>query len=167
MSPAHGQRKSTGKLLRAALRYLRKQDGRAVKRARVGQMTPSRLRHTIEGDTQPRNGYHYRPGGEDFPGRRIGPVTRRDPATGVYEAPVQFERPPGSGNWVNKVGAGRSTFFPDDWTQAQCDDAINRAFHDPATTKNGGVFNGVVNGVKIQGYYDQATGGLRNGHPIL
>ena len=138
-----------------------------MKRVRAGHMTPDKLRHTLEGETQARKGYHYRPGGEDFPSRRIGPVLNRDPATGVYEAEVQFERPPGSGTWVDKVGRGESTFFPNHWSPRQCDEAISKAFHDPASTRNNGIFKGTVDGVQIQGYYDLVTGELRNGHPIL
>lgn len=163
MAPRHGQRKSSGKLLRAALRYLRKQDTRAAKRARPDRMTPERLRHTFEGEN--RRGYHYRPGGEDFPDRRITAVTARNPTTGVYEAKVEFYRDP-PGEWVPKIGQGRSTFFPDHWTPAQCDDAVTTAFQNPDTMV-GGTWTGEANGVPIMGYYDEATGALRHGFPYL
>ncbi|MEV6524018.1 EndoU domain-containing protein [Longispora sp. NPDC051575] len=166
----HSQRKKSGKLLRAALRYLKKQDGRAAKRARPDRMSPDRLRHTFEGEN--RKGYHYRPGGEDFPDRRVGQVLRRDPTTGVYEAKVEFWKPPSPGppptpgQWQNKVGQGRSTFFPDHWTPQQCDDAVTNAFH--GATKNAdGTWTGSHNGVAIMGYYDNATGALKHGFPFL
>jgi hypothetical protein len=166
MAQVHGQRKSVGKLLRAALRYLRKQDTRAAKRARPDQMTPERLRHMMEGEN--RRGYHYRPGGEDFPDRRITNVVNRDPATGVYEAQVEFYNDP-PGAWQPKVGQGRSTFFPDHWTPAQCDQAVTDAFN--GATKNAdGSWVGQSNTtppVPIMGYYDTATGAVRHGFPFL
>lgn len=163
----HSTRKSSGKLIRAALRYLRKQDGRAAKRARAGLMSPDRLRHTFKGETPARKGYHYRPGGQDFPNRRIRQVVKRDPVTGVYEAKVEFFKNP-PGQWMPKVGQGRSTFFPDHWTPAQVDEAVTSAFKG-ATSKDPvkGVWKGEVNGVKIMGYYDTATGALKHGFPYL
>ncbi|RKN48675.1 hypothetical protein D7223_09390 [Micromonospora endolithica] len=161
------QRKSSGKLVRAALRYLRKQDGRAAKRARAERMTPERLRHTFQGETHTRKGYHYRPGGQDFENRRIGQVLRRDNTTGVYEAKVEFYKDP-PGQWMPKVGQGRSTFFPDDWTPGQVDAAVTSAFKDPATQRlPDGSWLGEANGVPIMGYYDLNTGALKHGFPYL
>ncbi|WP_018353313.1 EndoU domain-containing protein [Longispora albida] len=165
MAQQHGKRKSTGKLLRAALRYLKEQDGRVAKRNRPDRMNPERLRHMMEGEN--RKGYHYRPGGEDFPDRRITQVMRRDPNTGVYEAKVEFYKDP-PGVWQPKVGQGRSTFFPDHWTPQQCDDAVTNAFTSNNVVKNAdGSWTSSVNGVPIMGYYDTATGALKHGFPYL
>ncbi|GEM_PF-6784300 len=165
MTQTHSRRKSTGKLLRAALRYLRKQETRVVRRARTGHMTPDRLRHTMEGEN--RRGYHYRPGGEDFPHRRTGPVLARDPHTGVYRAEVEFEVPPGSGNWAPKAGnGGVSTFFPDHWTPQQVDRSVRDAFQN-GTRHPDGSWTGTAGGIQIRGYYDQVTGALRHGFPRM
>ena len=70
------QRKSTGTLMRKALRYLRKNDKRGVKRAKdPNRMSPAALRHTLEGnrtttaDFKKRTGGHYRPGGKGKRGK--------------------------------------------------------------------------------------------------
>ena len=73
--------RGSGKLMRAALKFLR----RAERRARPGRMTPHARRHVFGGDVRPGktkgSGYHYRPGGKDFPDRRIIPGTKRiDPS---------------------------------------------------------------------------------------
>ncbi|MGA3526662.1 EndoU domain-containing protein [Melissospora conviva] len=162
-TPQHSGRKKSGKLIRAALRYLRRQDGREAKRRAPDRMTPERLRHMMEGEN--RKGYHYRPGGEDFADRRITQVVRRDPTTGVYEAKVEFYKDP-SGQWVPKVGQGRSTFFPDHWTPQQVDNAVTDAFR-TATKFPDGHWESTVNGVRVMGYYDQTTGALKHGFPYL
>ncbi|MEV4753799.1 EndoU domain-containing protein [Micromonospora sp. NPDC049559] len=168
MAQRHSQRKATGKLLRAALRYLRKQDARVAKRARPDRMTPERLRHMMEGEN--RKGYHYRPGGSDFPDRRITQVVRRNPTTKVYEAKVEFYKDP-PGQWVPKVGQGRSTFFPDHWTPKQVDDAVTDAFNHAGANNTrfpDGTWTGTSKeGVPIMGYYDLATGALKHGFPYL
>lgn len=157
----------TGKLLRAALRYLRKQDGRAAKRASGGDMTPDRLRHMVEGES--RKGYHYRPGGEDFPDRRIGTVLRRDQNTGAYEAKVEFRNANPPPDWQPKQGnQGKSTFWPDSWTPAQVDNAVTSAFTHPNVSKGAdGIWRSEHNGVKVMGFYDTATGALKHGFPYL
>jgi len=161
-----------GKLMRAALRYLR----RANRRSRPGRMTPRGREHVFLGDARhgspTGSGYHYRPGGQDFPGRRLQPGSvNRNTRTGVYTARPEYFDPtinPPQGAWKPKGGnGGVSTFFPDHWTPAQVDSAISGAFR--GSTPVPGVANmwqGTYNGIKIQGYLDPQTGALRHGWPV-
>ncbi|MDG4820620.1 EndoU domain-containing protein [Asanoa sp. WMMD1127] len=159
--------------MRAALQYLR----RAKKRTRPGRLPPRGLDHVFGGDVRPTkpkgSGYHYRPGGVDFPGRRLQPGSlSRNPRTGVYTAKPEFfdaQLDPPHGRWKPKAGnQGFSTFFPDHWTPAQVDAAIAGAFRNhtlvPGSTK---VWRGTYGGVKIEGYLDPATGALKHGWPLL
>ena len=109
--------KGSGKLMRAALRFLRK----TRKRARPDRMNPYFTTHTIGGGHvkpgRPKgSGYHYRPGGEDFPDRRLVPGTKVTYPNGVYKAEPEFFDPtlnPPAGAWKPKAGnGGVSTFFP-------------------------------------------------------
>ncbi|MCY1138008.1 EndoU domain-containing protein [Actinoplanes sp. Pm04-4] len=161
--------KGSGRLMRAALRFLR----RTKKRARPDRMNPHFTTHTIGGgDLKPGKtkgtGYHYRPGGQDFPGRRLMPGTKVTYGNGVYEAKVEFFDPtlnPPAGAWKGKAGnKGFSTFFPDDWTPAQVDNAVSGAFKN-STPFPGGMWAGTYNGVTIRGYYDEA-GGFTHGWPV-
>jgi hypothetical protein len=182
MAQRSSQRKSTGKLLRAALRFLRKSDTQRVKRGRdLNRMEPHALRHTLEGNAartpydshrlgpghyNKRTGYHYRPGGEDMPGRQTQmPPLRRHPS-GAYEARTNFENPSPPPPFLPKAGnQGKSTFFPDNWTPNQIDNAVSDAFRNG--TKNAdGSWEGIgPDGLKITGYYDVATGSIKHGYP--
>lgn len=171
MAQKASQRKSTGKLLRAALRFLRKSDTQRVKRGRdINRMEPHALRHTLEGNAtrtpfdsyrlgpdhyKKRTGYHYRPGGEDMPGRRTQPPSKRHPS-GAYEAYTEFEvpnpNPPPPTEWRPKSGnSGVATFFPDDWTPSKIDNAVSDAFRNG--TKNAdGSWEGIgPDGLPIKG----------------
>ncbi|MEV4535837.1 EndoU domain-containing protein [Asanoa sp. NPDC049518] len=165
--------KASGKLMRAALRYLR----RAKKRSRPGRMGPHGLDHVFRGDLRPKkstgSGYHYRPGGRDMPGRRIRPGSvTRDARTGIYTARPEFFDPaldPPQGRWKPKGGHdGVSSFFPNHWTPAQVDAAIAGAFrnhtHVAGTTN---MWEGSYSGIVIQGYFDPGTGALKHGWPVL
>ncbi len=155
--------------MRAALRYLRK----TRKRARPDRMNPHFTTHTIGGGHvkpgKPKaSGYHYRPGGEDFPDRRLVPGTREEFPNGVYEAEPEFFDPtlnPPAGAWKPKAGnEGVSTFFPDHWTPAQVDNAVSGAFRDSTPTSDG-KWIGTYNGVTIEGFYDQ-SGSFTHGWPV-
>lgn len=161
-----GRGKWKGRLVRAALEYIRKQR----KRARTGQrtpMTPERLRHTLIGERDGRaSGWHHRPGGIDPPGAKLIKVTRRDPETGVYHGRVAFQNRR-TGEWREKRGG--STFFPDDWTPEQVQHAIERAFNGPGVHKDpeSGRWSGTFRGIKLRGFYDPDTDELLHGYPIL
>ncbi len=131
----------SGRLMRAALRYLRK----TRKRARPDRMNPHFTTHTIGGGHvrpgQPKgSGYHYRPGGEDFPDRRLVPGSEVTYPNGVYKAEPEFfdaTLNPPAGAWKPKAGnSGVSTFFPDDWTPAQVDNAVSAQPERPAVREH-------------------------------
>lgn len=165
-----GGGKAGGRLMRAALRYLK----RANKRNRSGRMTPWAREHVFRGHERPGlstgSGYHYRPGGRDFPGRRIKPGTiTRDPRTGAYTAKPEYFDPtinPPTGAWKPKGGNnGTSSFFPDHWTPAEVDAAIPGAFRN-AVRQPDGTWIGSYRGVTIQGYYD-GPNGFKHGWPVV
>lgn len=172
------KRKSTGTLMRKALRYLRKNDKRGVKRAKdPNRMSPAALRHTLEGnrtttpDFKKRTGGHYRPGGKDFPGRRTDPPTKTHPS-GAYEARTEFlvpnHAPPPAEVWKVKAGnGGKSTFFPDDWTPGKIDNAISDAFKNGTKNADGSWSGTGPDGLPIVGYWDTATGAIKHGYPSI
>jgi len=163
-----------GKLISAAFRYLKK----AKRRQRPGRLDHARRDHLFRGEVRrPHNphapgrgtGYHYRPGGQDFPDRRIvpGSVNRPTP-DGPYSArPEYFDHggnPPG---WVPKSGnGGVSTFFPDHWTPAQVDAAIPTAFQNARPIPGTSRWEGFYRGVRIEGWYGPGQS-LGNGWPTL
>lgn len=157
-----------GKLLRAALQFLKK----AKRRNRPGRMTPQARSHTFLGDLKQDGsagtGYHYRPGGEDFPGRRIVPGSVvRDTRTGAYRAEPEFWSPQQNA-WVPKAGnGGVSSFFPDHWTPAQVDAAIPGAFNHATPIPGTNRWRGSYGGLTIEGIYDSAGTGFRHGWPIV
>jgi uncharacterized protein RhaS with RHS repeats len=108
-------------------------------------------------------GYHHREGGVDNHGWRTTKKTPPD-ANGVYRGTVTGRDWNGN-NWVEK--RAKSTFFPDDWSQAKVQHGVERAFKE---TKNinpeTGEWMGVYRGVKISGFYDPETGALKTAFPI-
>jgi hypothetical protein len=161
-------------LVSAALRYLRK----ARRRARPGRLSHDRRSHLFRGDVRPGHhgapgrgtGYHYRPGGNDFPDRRIVPGSENRPTPrGAYEArPEYLDRNVNPPRWVPKAGnGGVSTFFPDHWTPAQVDAAVPTAFQNSTRIPGTDRWEGMHRGVKIEGWYDPSSGGLGNGWPVL
>ncbi|MDG4778216.1 EndoU domain-containing protein [Micromonospora sp. WMMD961] len=130
-------------------------------------MTPERLRHTLLGERDGRaSGWHHRPGGIDPPGAKLLKVTRRDTRTGVYNGRVAFQNRR-TGAWREKRGG--STFFPDDWTPAQVDNAVNRGFNSPDVVKDPetGRWSSIFRNVELEGFYDPDTDTLRHGYPVL
>lgn len=118
-------------------------------------------------------GYHHRPGGIDYPDRRIGTPVMIDPNTGVYAAPVEFRNPnynpndPSSGpEWIPKSGNhGQSSFFPDNWSARDVDTATSDAFKNGTKDPTNGTFNGTYKGIKISGAYDPRTGHIKHAWP--
>ncbi|MET8906542.1 EndoU domain-containing protein [Micromonospora sp. NPDC004551] len=167
---AKGSGKASGRLMRAALKYLK----RANRRNRPGRMNAHFRDHVFGGHVKPGqpkgSGYHYRPGGQDFPGRRLKPGTvNRDPRTGAYEAEPEFFDPtrnPPHGEWKPKAGNnGVSSFYPDHWTPAEVDAAVPGAFNN-AVPAGGNMWRGTYRGLTIEGFYDGA-GGFTHGWPVL
>ncbi|MFI7574362.1 EndoU domain-containing protein [Micromonospora sp. NPDC049497] len=147
--------------------YLRQQKRRARTGQRRDAMTPERLRHTMVGERDGRaSGWHHRPGGIDPPGAKVIKVIRRDRRTGVYNARVAMQNRR-TGEWREKRGA--STFFPDDWTPAQVDNAITRAYHSSDVVKipDERRWIGRFRGIRVEGFYDPDTDKLRHGYPVL
>lgn len=162
--------KGSGRLMRAALAFLKKAD----KRGRPGRMSPHFRQHVFGGHVKPGHpsgsGYHYRPGGEDFPGRRLKPGSKTtDPKTGAYTANPEFFDPtinPPHGGWKPKGGnGGTSSFYPDHWTPAQVDAAPAGAFRNSVPV-GGNKWRGTYGGVVIEGFYDGA-GGYTHGWPVI
>lgn len=175
--------KAAGGLMAAALKFLKK----ANKRNRPGRMTPRAREHVMGGGhvrpgMSSGSGYHYRPGGKDFPGRRLVPGTKVvNTKTGAYRAEPEFfdaTLNPPHGAWKPKGGnGGVSSFFPDHWTPAQVDAAIPGAFrgasHVPGTGatglpgSHGSMWRGTYNGLVVEGYYDGTPGGFAHGWPVV
>ncbi|MDP9794342.1 hypothetical protein J2S43_002854 [Catenuloplanes nepalensis] len=157
------RRGSNAGLISAALSFLRK----ANKRNRPGRLPAEQRDHLFRGKVAPTGhprvvGYHYRPGGRDFPDRRVVPGSiNRPTAGGPYEAKPQIlDRSVNPPVWRNKTSnGGYSTFFPDHWTPAQVDAAIPGAFARstpvPAGTPGGtpALWRGEYRGVQIEGWY--------------
>lgn len=164
-------KRGSGALISAAFKFLKK----AKRRNRPGRLDHARRDHLFRGGIKQTPagsrgvGYHYRPGGQDFPDRRIvpGSINRPDP-NGPYEARPEFlDRSTNPPRWVPKAGnGGVSTFFPDHWTPAQVDAAIPTAFKNARRIPNTNMWEGEYKGVKIQGWYDN-NGNLGNGWPVL
>ncbi|WP_210748222.1 EndoU domain-containing protein [Actinomadura latina] len=170
---AKGSGKAAGGLMAAALKFLK----RANKRNRPGRMTPHFRDHVFGGHVKPGmpkgSGYHYRPGGQDFPGRRLKPGTKvTDPRTGAYRAKPEFFDPtinPPHGAWKPKNGpnGGESSFYPDHWTPAQVDAAVPGAFNNASPVPGfPNKWRGTYNNVVIEGFYD-GSGGFTHGWPIV
>ena len=156
--------------MRAALKFLKN----TKRRNRPGRLNPHFTEHTIGGGhirlgRTKGSGYHYRPGGEDFPDRRLIPGTRVDHPNGVYEAKPEFFDPtrnPPAGEWKPKAGnGGVSSFYPDHWTPAQVDNAVSGAFQKsvPHPTEPG-MWVGTYKDVVIEGFYN-GFGGFTHGWP--
>jgi hypothetical protein len=166
---ARAKGKAAAGLLSEALKFLKK----ANRRNRAGRMGKWGREHVFAGHVKPGapagSGYHYRPGGRDWPGRRLVPGTKQiDPATGAYKAKPQFydphKVPPG---WKGKAGnGGYSSFFPDHWTPAQVDAAIGEAFKGSVPVPGTNRWRGRYRGLVIEGFYDQ-SGGLLHGWPHM
>ena len=164
-----GKGKGAGKLMRAALKFLK----RTSKRNRPDRMNPHFTEHTIGGGhvkpgAPKGSGYHYRPGGRDYPDRRLVPGSRVEHPNGVYEAEVEFFDPtinPPAGAWKPKGGnGGVSTFFPDHWSADQVDKAIAGAFKG-SSPAGGNKWEGTFDGVTIEGFYN-GSGGFTHGWPV-
>ncbi|MDR7278978.1 EndoU domain-containing protein [Catenuloplanes atrovinosus] len=137
-------------------------------------MNPHFTEHTIGGGHvrpgKPKgSGYHYRPGGRDYEGRRLIPGTRVDHPSGVYQAEPEFfdsTLDPPHGRWKPKAGnGGVSSFFPDHWTPAQVDNAVAGAFKN-ATRVDADTWRGTYKGMTIEGFYN-GSGGFTHGWPLL
>ncbi|GIF73263.1 hypothetical protein Asi02nite_27810 [Asanoa siamensis] len=113
-------------------------------------------------------GYHYRPGGRDWPNRRIDPATvTRNRATGTYRAKVQYFDPkvPPNGAWRGKSGfGGFSSFFPDHWTPSEVDKAISTAFQRSSPIPGSNRWRGDYRGITIEGFYH--NGDVGHGWPV-
>jgi hypothetical protein len=172
--PGPNSRRSGGAnpLIRAALDFLKKNRKR---KGGTNRMSGASLRHQQRGELKWNareggyrgSGYHHRPGGNDYPGRRIdAPVARH--SNGVYEARPEFQNPSPPPPFVPKKNGTVNTFFPDDWSPQKVDKATTEAF------KNGRQFiddqgvprwEGVYDGVKIKGGWDPETGKIGHGYP--
>ncbi|MGH3390211.1 MAG: EndoU domain-containing protein [Actinomadura sp.] len=170
MAAAKG--KAAGGLMAAALKFLK----RANKRNRPGRMNSHFRDHVIGGGHvkpgMPKgSGYHYRPGGQDFPDRRLVPGTKVvDPKTGAYRAEPEFfdsTLNPPNGAWKPKAGnGGESSFFPDNWTPAQVDAAIPGAFRNATPVPGTNKWQGDYNGLTVEGFYN-SSGGFTHGWPVV
>ncbi|MFB9658369.1 EndoU domain-containing protein [Glycomyces mayteni] len=166
-------KKSGGKLISAALEFFQKAKKQRAGRAQQNKMDYDKLQHALVGDVRPGrpsgSGYHWRPGGNDFDGRRIRPDSKRPVGdNGVYQADPEFFDAGPPPIWKPKGGnGGTSTFFPDSWTGEDVDKNIATAFRksQPHPT-DPNMWVGESGGVKISGYYDGNNGrGYTHGFP--
>jgi hypothetical protein len=183
-------RSKSGKgLVGIAMKFLKKADHNG-RRGRNSKLEPHALRHMMQGNANStkhrslrtgntvkngtRTGYHYRPGGQDFPGRMTGLPPSKTHPSGAYEAPVWFEVDKSKGldgskmEWEPKKGpTNNSTFFPDHWGPEKIDNAVSNAF--TQGTKNAdGTWTGVgPDGLTISGRYDPANGGILTAFPVI
>lgn len=160
-------------LIRAALNFLKKNRKR---KGGPNRMTGGSLRHQQRGEVKwdygdgayRGSGYHHRPGGNDYPGRRVTPTGNSHP-NGVYEARPEFKNPKPPPEWVPKKNGTANTYFPDDWSPQKVDKATTEAFKNGTKTVDEntgrGTWEGVHDGVKIKGWYDPATGKIGHGYP--
>ncbi|GAA3192356.1 MULTISPECIES: EndoU domain-containing protein [Streptomyces] len=110
-------------------------------------------------------GYHARPGGKDRPGVKVPKISKRDPKTGLSQGEVWMKNPR-DGQWVKK--RARSTFFPDTWTLEESDRAIRKAFERATVTDaENHIWVGTYKGIKVEGYYDPATGHALTAYPVI
>ncbi|MFD6392803.1 EndoU domain-containing protein [Nocardia sp. NPDC060259] len=107
-------------------------------------------------------GYHHRPDGKDRYGVRVTNRTAPN-RQGVYEGTVHMDRWTGS-EWVTKRGI--STFFPDSWTKAQVQRAVEAASRNVKRV-DGNYWEGYYRGLRIGGYFDLSTGRIITAYPIL
>lgn len=125
----------------------------------------SAMDHITKGDFKNgrTSGYHHRPGGRDRHGWRTTNKSQPD-ANGIYEGTVT--RRDWDGNtWVEKRHT--STFFPDDWSEAQVRHGVERAFTETKNIDpNTGQWFGTHRGIRIEGWYDPATGALKTAYPV-
>lgn len=161
-------------LIKKALDYLKE---KKTRKGQAHRMNGRSLRHQMRGEVKTYNvarrnqppdfqkrgtGYHYRPGGHDLPGRRTT-ITKRHP-NGVYEGTPEFQNSKPPPTWVPKNGNGKSAFFPDTWGPRKIDDATSSAFKN-GTKNDDGTWSGEYDGVKINGFWDPATGKIGHGFP--
>ncbi|MDN3243833.1 EndoU domain-containing protein [Glycomyces tritici] len=169
-------KKSGGKLISAALDFIKKAKGQRVSRRTQNKMDPEKLEHMLMGEIKPGanrgSGYHHRPGGNDFDDRRIKPDSKKMLGDkGVYSAEPEFfdkTMPPPPGQWKPKSGpGGTSAFFPDDWDAGKIDKSVTEAFKNSKThPTDPNRWLGEVDGVKISGYYDNSVPqGFTHGFP--
>lgn len=177
-------------LIRVAMKFMKKADFQRTKRAAGHRLEPHQLRHMMQGSSGTkhfdglrsgpgkygtRTGYHYRPGGQDFPGRRILPPPNKTHPSGAYDVRTQFEVDQSKAKdgskmvWTDKKGpGGSSTFFPDHWTPQQVDGAVSGAFQNGTFDATKGTWKGIgPDGLKIEGRFDPNTGGIVTAYPVI
>jgi len=79
---------------------------------------------------------------------RITNILKPADSNGVYEAAVEIFNKK-TNQWLTK----KSTFFPDSWSRIKVLKAIRDVAKNP-TLRQGNMFEGISDGVKIKGYYD-------------
>jgi RHS repeat-associated protein len=101
-------------------------------------------------------GYHTRSGGADLAGWTVK-VTRGPDKNGVYEALVFFN------GKAKKANGGKSTFFPDHWSEDQIQAEIMSAY---MRSEGDNVWSGVsASGVSIKGFFE--GGRITSAFPVL
>jgi hypothetical protein len=107
-------------------------------------------------------GYHHRPNGKDASNARLSKLTGLPNTQGVYIGRVEI-RNPANGQWVSKLSS--STFFPDNWSQAQVLTEIQGAFATVTPPKEFWQATS-PSGLKIEGYYSKATNTITTAYPV-
>jgi hypothetical protein len=104
-------------------------------------------------------GHHHRPRGVDLGRERFDVATRVERSDGVYAG--YWRLVDESGQVITKPGGGDlkkfSTFWPDDWTRDQIEQAIADAYWDAVThgAKTADGFRGrTESGHPVRGYFD-------------
>jgi hypothetical protein len=119
-----------------------------------------KLQHVLTGEINKSGkavGFHSRPGGIDPPSARLTQRTNAPDVNGVYRGKVEvFD--PNKGVWVPKKA--QSTFFPDNMTHKQIENAVRNAYADALRNGNvnGSSWTGKSGlGFDISGYVDGNT----------
>ncbi len=136
-----------------------------IAKAPVAKALTINKTHIFQGEINRRGlavGYHHRPNGKDSDNAKMVKLTGLPNRQGVYIGRVEI-RNPANGQWVSKLSS--STFFPDQWSQAQVLTEIQSAF--ASANKSKEPWQGTSpSGLRIEGYYNKTTNTITTAYPI-
>jgi hypothetical protein len=142
----------------------------AMKWLRRALAKGGRYHHVFHGEVRLKkgawqgSGWHHRFMGQDPVDRRVTRIVGSG-SNGTYAAEVEMRAP--NGQWVGKKAG--SSFFPDNWTPKQVSDTIHDAFANSRTVPGTGGrrWEGLSNGIPVQGSYNQTGKNWNSAWPII